>query len=290
MTSNLLCRAAAVVAGLGVFAAPVESQACCLFGHCHRQTTFFAPPVAAPVCNPCVQQTVNYAPQVAYRPLLTTTPVTACRPVTSVDPCTGCPTTVMRPTTAFVQRTMMVPYTTYRPVVQTSAFAPAPMPVQPACPTGACGATTTYFQPAQAAPMISTPAPAITTPGCCGATSAPAPTTFAPTAAIIRTTAPALTHAPAYAPSPAAARTASKAAEPTADTTKSLKPIPDLDREPALKNNAAPLLWDPQNKTTSMPNALPYLPVARKESTVTTSAPRVVTTDVLDNSGWEAAR
>jgi hypothetical protein len=196
----------------------------------------------------------------------------------------------MRPTTAFVQRTMMVPYTTFRPVVQTSMFAPAPAIAAPACPGGACGATTTFFQPAASAPVISTPAPAITSPGCCGATSAPAPTTFAPTAATIRTTAPALTYAPAYVPSPAAARTASKAAEPNVDTSKALKPIPDLDREPALKNNAAPLLWDPQNKTTSMPNALPFVPVARKESTVTTSAPRLISSDVLDNSGWEAAR
>jgi hypothetical protein len=282
MTPNMLGRACAVVAGLGLLATPAQSQACCLFGHCHRQTTFYAPPVmAAPVCNPCMQQTVNYVPQVAYRPMLTTTPVTALRPVTAADPCTGCPTTVMQPTTAYMQRSMMAPYTTYRPVVQTNMIAPAP--------------TMTYYQPAAAyqpavAPMISTPAPAITSPGCCGATSAPAPTTFGPPVSMYRSAAPALTYAPAYAPSNSAARTASKITEPEIQTTKALKPIPDLDREPGLRNNAAPLLWDPQNKTTSMPNALPFVPVARKESTVTTSAPRLISSEVLDNSGWEAAR
>ncbi len=285
MTNHIVARAAAVVAGLGIFAAPVQSQACCLFGHCHRQTTFFAPQVAAPVCNTCVPQTVHFAPQVAYRPLMTTTPVMAFRPVTSANPC--CPTTVMQPTTAFMQRTTMMPYTSFRPVVQTSQFAPAPMIAQPACPSGACGATTTYYQPA--APVMSTPAPALTTPGCCGATSTHAPATFAPAVSSYRPAAGTLSNAPQFVPSNPAARTASIPAEPAVETTRTLKPIPDLDREPALKNNAAPLLWDPQNKTTSMPNALPYVPVVRKESTVTTSS-RGASSSVLDDSGWEAAR
>jgi len=99
-----------------------------------------------------------------------------------------------------------------------------------------------------------------------------------------------LTNAPQFVPSNPAARTASNPAEPPIETTKALKPIPDLDREPALKNNAAPLLWDPQNKTTSMPNALPYVPVVRKESTVTTSSRAAAPSAVLDDSGWEAAR
>src|SRR5688572_4640054 len=153
MLSRKYRRMTAWMAGLALFALPAQTQACWLtscFGH-HSRTTFYAPVAAAPACNTCVPQTVSYAPQMAYRPLLTTTPVTALRPVIATDPCTGCATTVMRPTTAYVQRTVMMPYTTYRPVVQTSYYAPAavaPMYAAPACATGACGTAvpaTTYY-------------------------------------------------------------------------------------------------------------------------------------------------
>ena len=70
----------------------------------------------------------------------------------------------------------MMPYTTYRPVVQTSYYAPAvaaPVMAAPACATGTCGVapTSTYYQPAAVAPVMTAPAPAISQPGCCGASS-----------------------------------------------------------------------------------------------------------------------
>lgn len=279
-------RLLAVTAGLVAAALPVQAQACWLFncfGH-HSRTTFFAPAaVAAPACNTCVPQTVSYVPQTAYRPLMTTSPVVAMRPVTATDPCTGCPTTVMQPTTSYVQRTVMMPYTTYRPVVRTSFFAPAvaaPVMAAPACPTGVCApaATTTYYQPAAVAP-------AVTQPGCC-ATNA-APTTVAPISRII----PAPLIGPAMqAPSlPAAPASQTNGAASESPSDKTFKQAPAA-KESGVNGEATsfPRLTDPMNRTTSTVSpAGAYTPVALK---VTRTAVTTKNFEKLDDSGWEAAR
>jgi hypothetical protein len=212
------------------------------------------------------------------------TPYTALRPVTATDPCTGCRTTVMHPTTSYMQRTVMMPYTTYRPVLQTSYFAPtvgAPVIGAPACPTGACGLapTTTYYQPAVA--------PAISQPGCCTTTTAPA--TFTTPMSSAATAPPALTNAPLFNPGTLPARTFGSASQSPSDAkTNSLKPIPEA-QENGINIETPPLkLLDPQNRTTFSLPSVGYTPVAWKDRSarqrIESSRPK------LDDSGWEAAR
>jgi hypothetical protein len=277
-------RLPAVIAGLLVAALPAQSEACWLFncfGH-HSRTTFYAPAaVAAPACNTCVPQTVSYIPQTAYRPLVTTTPVMAMRPVTATDPCTGCPTTVMQPATSYVQRTVMMPYTTYRPVIRTSFFAPAvaaPVMAAPACPTGGCApaATTTYYQPAAVAPVI-------TQPGCC-ATNAAA-TTFAPVStSAVPAIGPAM-QAPSYPAAPASPTTNGMNQSPSDKTFKTPEP-----KDSGVNGEATsfPRLTDPMNRTTSTNlRAGAYTPIALR--VMRTAAP-TNRPEKLDDSGWEAAR
>lgn len=290
-------RPLAVLAAAAVLvAAPVDARACGLFNWFHkdRTTTFYAPVVAAaPACNTCVPQTVSYVPQTAFRPVVTTTPVTTMRPVTATDPCTGCPTTVLQRTTGYVQQTMMVPYTSYRPVVAptTTFFAPAV----------AAPATTTFYQPA--VPAVTAPAVTVPAqPGCCG-TSSVAPTTFAtpvtstqrvPLPATVTTqSAPAQVAAPAQ-PAPAntfAPRTL-PASETPAERQNTLKPlpIPDATKETNTNGDELPRLLDPQDRTAA--NAVRhanYLPVAlNARQEVNTAKP--VLTDDLDDNGWQAAR
>jgi hypothetical protein len=278
-------RWSALIAGLVMAAVPAQSQACWLFncfGH-HNRTTFYAPAaVAAPACNTCVPQTVSYVPQTAYRPLMTATPVVAMRPVTATDPCTGCPTTVMQPTTSYVQRAVMMPYTTYRPVVRTSFFAPAvvaPVMAAPACPTGGCApaATTTYYQAAAVAPAISQP-------GCC-ATNA-LPTTAAPISRIM----PAPLIGPAMqAPSlPAAPASQTNGAATESPSDKTFKQAPEA-KESGVNGEATsfPRLTDPMNRTTTTVTPGAYTPVAWKVARTAVATSNV---EKLDDSGWEAAR
>ncbi len=177
------------------------AQACCLchlFGGCGC-----AAPAPAATCAPPYQ--VNYVPQTCYRTMYSSVPVTSYRPVTSSDPCTGCPVTSYMPVTSYVQKPVVVPYTTYRPVY-TAAYAPAcgcSTCGCSACGTGACGAATaTYYAPAApscgcaaaAAPVATYYAPAAPSCGCGAAAAAPTATYYAPAA-------PAATYyAPAAAP------------------------------------------------------------------------------------------
>jgi hypothetical protein len=153
-----------------VLALPAESQAC-WFTSCFRPAPAACPAPVAPV------QQVNYVPQTCYRTVCNSVPVTSYRPITTTDPCTGCPVTSLSPVTTYVQRPVVVPYTTYRPVVTTVM-----MPIAPACPTcSACAApATSYYAPAAVAapaPSCGCGAPALT-----NATVAPAlASTAAPT-------------------------------------------------------------------------------------------------------------
>jgi hypothetical protein len=288
-------RAAAV--GLLLSALPAQSQACWLFdwcGHHRSQTTFYAPVATAPACS---QQTVNYVPQTAYRPLVTTTPVTAMRPVVSTDPCTGCPTTIMQPATTYVQRTVMMPYTTYRPVVQTSYYAPAvaaPVVAAPACPTGACGAATSYYQPATVVPA----APVVTQPSCCTPTAAA--TTFAPTSAttiISNPTTPAGNGSTASPPStfrnePSPSDSKPQGDESNAPANTGMSSFPALPPQrvksgTAEREDSVPRLHDPQNRTTMNRLAGDYMPVAYRASKPTVESLKI---NKLDDSGWSQAR
>jgi hypothetical protein len=153
-------------------ALPAETQACWFW---HRPAPVVA---AAPV------QQVNYVPQTCYRTVCSPVPVTSFRPITTTDPCTGCPVTSLSPVTTIVQRPVVVPYTTFRPVVTTVM-----MPIAPACPTcsacSACAApTTSFFAPA----AVAAPAPSCG----CGAPALTATATAAP--ALAATTAPATSY------------------------------------------------------------------------------------------------
>src|ERR1700716_2807299 len=101
-----------------VLALPAETDACWL-------TSCFSRPAACPA--PVTQQ-VNYVPQTCYRTVYSPVAVTSYRPITTTDPCTGCPVTSLSPVTTYVQRPVVVPYTTYRPVVTTVL-----LPTAPAC-------------------------------------------------------------------------------------------------------------------------------------------------------------
>ena len=301
-------RLSALIAGLVVSALPAQTQACWLFncfGHQSR-TTFYAPVAAAPACAPCVQQTVRYVPQTAYRPLVTTTPVTALRPVTATDPCTGCPTTVMHPSTTYVQRTVMMPYTTYRPVVQTSLFAPAvaaPVTSAPACPTGACApaAATTYYQPAAVAP-------AITQPGCCAPTAtqtfgqisttittpSPGPSAYSGTTGGVPANGPQKTFGEGNGSSLGERVKGDGTTNGAGNGNGNGGQINGASATNAeAKNNVAeseetsfPELRDPLNRTTSTTAGRSYAVAwsANKPSSVKTNVQK------LDDSGWEAAR
>ena len=129
----------------------------------------------------------NYVPQVAYRTVYTNVPVTALRPVSTVNPCTGCPVTALQPVTTYRLQPQLVPYTTYRPVMNACGCAPTTVGYAPACPTGGCGggcatgacgttvapAATTYYAPSY--PAVAAPLPAARRPRLLrsGATFAP---------------------------------------------------------------------------------------------------------------------
>lgn len=120
-----LVRGVLAIASVSAAFAPTTSEACWLthcFSCCKPKPapTYCPPP--APACDVCPQQ-VNYVPQTCYRAVETCVPTTTCRPETICDPCTG-PQTVMRPVTTYARKQVMVPYTTYRPVVTPVAAAP----------------------------------------------------------------------------------------------------------------------------------------------------------------------
>jgi hypothetical protein len=170
MSPSKVRRIIAVACSGLVLALPAESQAC-WFTSCFHPAPAACPAPVAPV------QQVNYVPQTCYRTVCNSVPVTSYRPITTADPCTGCPVTSLSPVTTYVQRPVVVPYTTYRPVVTTVM-----MPVAPACPTcSACAApATSYYAPA----AVAAPAPSCGcgAPGLASATVAPSlASTAAPT-------------------------------------------------------------------------------------------------------------
>ncbi len=172
MSPSKVRRIIAVACSGLVLALPAESQAC-WFTSCFHPAPAACPAPVAPV------QQVNYVPQTCYRTVYNPVPVTSYRPITTADPCTGCPVTSLSPVTTYVQRPVVVPYTTYRPVVTTVM-----MPVAPACPTcsacSACAApATSYYAPA----AVAAPAPS------CGC-GAPALTSAAVAPALASTAAP----------------------------------------------------------------------------------------------------
>ncbi len=267
-------RALAVVsASLALL--PGQTQACWLtncFKCCKPKPTTYC----APACDPCPQQ-VNYVPQTCYRTVTQCVPCTTMKPECSIDPCTGCPTTVMRPVTTMVQRTVQVPYTTFRPVVT-----PVSMPASP-CATGACGGATNYYTPSSAAMPVGLPV-GMNQPGCTNcaqgatyaapaatySTPAPAATYGAPAAAPSYTTptyttpgstmpAPSLSSPPMGSPTPAAPSIAPMStyqngtlAPPATNT---LRPVPDVQQysDPKVNSSSAPRLLDPNNRTTARP-------------------------------------
>lgn len=160
----------AVTCSALTLALPVQSEACWLFDCFHR-----APACPAPACPTPVATQVNYVPQTCYRTVYSPVAVTSYRPVCTTDPCTGCPVQSMTPVTTYVQRPVVVPYTTYRPVVTT-----VQMPVVPACSTcSACAApvapTATYYAPA----AVAAPAPSC---GCGASTGVATSAYYAPLA------------------------------------------------------------------------------------------------------------
>ncbi len=261
-----------------------ESQACC-FLHCFdcckpapAPVTTYAPacpapvpvcPAPAPACNVCPQQ-VNYVPQTCYRTSYQCVPVTTCKPVTTCDPCGGAQT-VMQPVTTYVRRPVMVPYTTYRPVVAAVNYAPAcstcsgaaysspyyggaaaaayaaPMAAPAAgCATCGGGAAATYAAPAATygAPAMTTSPPMYTNP-----VPATVPSTMSPSMSM-----PSLNSAPSGNPTPATSAPPSTFQQNyTPQGATSQYPAPPIqDSDPKMNSStSAPRLFDPQNRTTS---------------------------------------
>src|SRR5690606_30415178 len=125
-----------VVSIVGLSAALISStsQACWLtncFSCCKPKPV--ATYAAAPACNVCPQQ-VSYVPQPSYGGVETCVHCTICMPETVCHPCAGVAQTVLRPVTTMVRRKVMVPYTTYRPVVTPVAAVDSPCST---CNTGA---------------------------------------------------------------------------------------------------------------------------------------------------------
>src|SRR5262245_32120954 len=261
---KLLSRGVAAVVVSSCMLAAGESRACCfscLFHHCARPAPApctYAP--AAPACDVCPQQ-VNYVPQTCFRTEYACTPCTTFRPVTTCDPCNPCagPQTVMQPVTTFVRRPVMVPFTTYRPVVSQVNYA------APACST--CGGAA-YYSPSYggatfgAAPAYAPGAMAAPTPGCpnCGGGAsisygaAPATYTTPAYGAPVMSTPGAPALAPAQGTPAPAANGAPQTFQstPPAGTSSSMyppiQPVPDADK---LNPGNAPRLMPPENRTTS---------------------------------------
>jgi hypothetical protein len=266
------------------------SQACCLTDWCccnWFKAKEVAPvcPAPAPACAVCPQQ-ISYVPQTSYRTEYTCVPCTSCQPVSSCDPCGGSQT-VMQPVTSYVRRPVMVPYTSYRPVVTQLNYA------APACTT--CGASAPYYSGASYAPTsgcatcgggvaaASYSQPAMATTQAYAAPTYAAAPAYAATPAPAYTGAPGYTVTPGYAPqqsygvAPGAAPgmsapsmgTPTPAAPPAGVAPNTFQPsgsaqpgtvpqsnsslmpttpIPDTDK---INSGSAPQLLDPQSRTTS---------------------------------------
>jgi hypothetical protein len=260
MFKSLTRGVSAVV--LSALALGGESRACCFshcFGWCHPAPAPTFTQYAAPACNVC-PQTVSYVPTTACAPVCA--PCSSCQPVTACDPCGGAPMAT------FVHRPVMMPVTTFRPVVSQMNF---PAPACPAC-SGAAYYSPSYagtaYQPAAAYAGTAVAAPALApaaagAPGCptCGGGAA---TTYGASAATYA--APAQGYAPGpvvppagapmiSAPAPAAGGAVpgptfdqGSAPAATSSAMPQLSPIPDADK---LNSNSAPRLMDPQSRTTS---------------------------------------
>lgn len=295
--SKSLIRGALAMFGLTIALAPATSNACWLtscFSCCKPKPapTFCPPPVAvcpppAPVCDVCPQQ-VSYVPQTSYRAVEQCVPVTTCRPETVCDPCGGAQT-VMRPVTTYTRRQVMVPYTTYRPVVT---------PVAAGCSTCSGAAMNSPYYtgtPVAAAPaMMAAPAAGGCTNCAAGYAAAATPATAVP-AVNYETpgySAPAATATPNYGqqtygaplttqpqlpangtPTPATPnpngaggtdpmKTFDSSGQPTNPSTSSYQPIPDATRmqnAPPFNGGtpaSAPALLNPElnNRTTARPS------------------------------------
>jgi len=236
-----------------------ESRACC-FSHCFDWCHPAPAPAptftqCAPACNVC-PQTVSYVPTTACAPC------TSCQPVTACDPCGGAPMAT------FVRRPVMMPVTTFRPVVSQMNY---PAPACPAC-TGAAYYSPSYagtaYQPSAAYAGTAVAAPALapaaapaagcptcgvgvaTTYGASAATFAAPAQGYAPGPIMPSAAAPMLSN-----PAPAAGSTApgptfdqNSAPAQSSSSAMPLSPIPDADK---LNSNSTPRLMDPQNRTTS---------------------------------------
>ncbi|HTQ39864.1 MAG TPA: hypothetical protein VMJ32_12620 [Pirellulales bacterium] len=246
------------------------SQACCFTDWCccnWFKAKEAAPvcPAPAPACAVCPQQ-ISYVPTTSYRTEYTCTPCTSCQPVSTCDPCGGAQT-VMQPVTSYVRRPVLVPYTSYRPVVTQLNYA------APACTS--CGASTPYYsgaaavsysQPAvaagqaYAAPAYAAPnyaaAPAYATGPAYTAQPSYSVQASAPGMGSPGMSAPALgTPTPAPPPSGGMPNTFQpsgtaqpSAAPPVNSSLMPTTPIPDTDK---FNSGSAPRLLDPQDRTTS---------------------------------------
>jgi hypothetical protein len=293
---------------------PTTSSACC-FCHCFDWCSKPAPAAAcpttyaAPACDVCPQQ-VSYVPQTAYRTEYNCVPCTSYRPVSTCDPCGGAQT-VMQPVTTYVRRPVMVPYTTYRPVVSQVRYA------APACSTCGTAAPAPYYSGTATSVAVPAVAP---TPGCstCGggasvgygaapalysypssatqgyiaqpAMAAPigtpgmpaqgmiAPSMGSPTPAMPSGSAP----APTYQGTPGPGQSSSMSYPAT--------PIPENDAK--MNSNSAPAL-NPQTRTTStrplMGPAWVTTAIFRTADRATVFQPAAQTTVVNQNDGWSGS-
>ncbi len=257
-----LVFAASMIAALGI---PSSSHACGLFDWlCGRsrgapvaQTTY-APPYCGPTAIPsaaavsyaspmtacpapvvaCPTQTCYYVQETRYRapsrPILNA----LFGPRVEVDPCTGCTVTTYRPIASALFGLRPVPHTTYRQVCS-PAYAPAVSysPVSSYAPTS--------YSP------VSTFAPAVGTvmPGCpsCGSAAPPAQTYVAPGPAAYGV--PEVAEPNRVVPQTFAPQELHP--QPQPEPRESLMPL--LDPNTKLNREPAPLLVDPESRTTGRP-------------------------------------
>ena len=306
---NLFVRKNLVLVVLFVglcFVSVVESQACglwnWLFPNRAARTTYSAPGVAAPApfagyTAAYAPHTAFYAPQTVYRTAYQRVPVVTYRPVGAVDPCTGCPTTTYRPVVGYAHQARMIPYTTYRiGYVNPAAVAlPAPVvaSVAPAgCPTSACGATTTYYPPAQPATVYYPPAQPTTVyyppaqPATVYYPPAQQSTTYYAPPANGALPGPAAPNANDSTP-----KTFENGGNDASQDKTPLQPIPRLESQ-FNSTPMAPTLIDPENRTTSraVRSAVHYQPVSEARTVAPAGMSSQAVAPMLNDGGWRASR
>jgi hypothetical protein len=251
-------------------------QACCLWDGCCEwfkpKPTTYAPP---PACAVCPQQ-VSYVPQTSYRSECACVPCTTCQPVNACDPCGGAQT-VMQPVTSYVRRPVMVPYTSYRPVVTSMNYATS------ACTT--CGAS--YNSPYYTGAPVAAPSSGCAT---CGGGSA---VTYAqPTMATVPVAgaAPAMSNTSLYAPPAYASQQyAAPAYAGQVYTGQSMMSGPSIGSPGmAAPTMTAPTMGSPSMTVPSMGSPTPAPSGTSAPNTFqpsSTSPPAMPTTPIPDNSG-----